>query len=59
MSIHLAMGSTASLAMEKSTPGTCQEEVEESRGLEMNKSWKCQKLNMYSKGLLLFVCVTG
>lgn len=59
MSTHLAMGSTDSLAMEKSTPGTCQEEVEESRGVEMNKSWKCQKLNMYSTGLPLFMCVTG
>lgn len=56
MSTHLAMGSTDNLAMEKSTPGTCQEEVEESRGAEMNKSWKCQKLNMYSTGLPLFVC---
>lgn len=72
MSTHLAMGSTGSSAMEKSTPGMCQEEVEESRGVEMNKSRNEQimellKLNVASTLLnvlnvakaSLCVCVTG
>lgn len=37
-STHSATGSTDSLAMEKSTPGTCQEEPEEWREIEINKS---------------------
>lgn len=59
MSTHLAMGSTGSSAMEKSTPGMCQEEVEESRGVEMNKSRNEQimevlKLNVASKAKCSF-----